>query len=109
LVSEEDFVKKRQEFWDTRVEGDKNVWNTIRAAIDEPDVEQAKSFIEAAGLTLAQGNLLQVLDANSTPYIVPVFVIHDPISYKTEKAEKVPKNFAHKTLKLIIRPMGSNI
>jgi hypothetical protein len=66
-------------------------------------------FIKAAGLKLASGNLLQVLDSNNIPYIIPVFVIHDPVAYKTEKSTNLSKNFAHKTLSLKIRPMGSNI
>jgi hypothetical protein len=38
LISEEELIKKRQEFWDTRVEGDKNVWKTIKAVIEEPSL-----------------------------------------------------------------------
>ena len=61
------------------------MWNTIKAAIDEPNLQQAETYIKAAGLKLASGNLLQILDANNIPYLVPVYVIHDPIAYKSEK------------------------
>jgi hypothetical protein len=37
LVTAEELEKKREEFWNTRVEGDKNVWYTIRAVIEEPN------------------------------------------------------------------------
>jgi hypothetical protein len=60
-------------------------------------------------LKLASGNLLQVLDANNIPYMIPVFVIHDPIAFKIEKSNEIPSNFAHKELSLKIRPMGSEI
>ena len=58
MVSKDELLKKRDEFWHSRVEGDKNVWNTIRAIIDEPNASQAEAYIKAAGLKLASGNLL---------------------------------------------------
>ena len=57
LVPKEELLKKREEFWNTRVEGDKNVWNTIKAVIEEPNAVQAEAYITAAGLKLAAGNL----------------------------------------------------
>ena len=58
LIPQEDLVKKREEFWNTRIEGDRQVWHTIKAAIDEPNLQQAETYIKAAGLKLASGNLL---------------------------------------------------
>ncbi len=49
-----------------------------------PDHSAAETIIQAADLRLAAGSLLTVLDYNGVQYSVPVFVIHDPIAFKTE-------------------------
>ena len=37
-ATREEVERKRKEFWDTRVEGDLRVWETLRNIMNEPDV-----------------------------------------------------------------------
>jgi hypothetical protein len=49
------------------------------------------------------------LDAHGNPYVIPVFVIHDPIAFNEEESHTVPTSTKFIDVDIKIRPMGSNI
>ena len=46
-ISKEDLIKKREEYWNTRVEGDIEIWNTLRMVCDEDTSEGNNIYINA--------------------------------------------------------------
>ena len=45
--------QKREDFWSTRIEGNPEVWNLIKQAIDSNNKDTAKAMIEASELRCA--------------------------------------------------------
>ena len=99
--SAEEVAKKREEFWDTRVEGNLEVWQVLRQALGE-EPSQAESIINAAGLKMPGGLIMQVYDSLGQRYCLPPFVINEPLRYGTEKKLE-PLKTSEKYLDFIIR------
>jgi hypothetical protein len=34
-ISEKDLIRKREEYWNTRIEGDKEIWDTLKMCCSE--------------------------------------------------------------------------
>lgn len=81
--------RERTEFFDTRVSGNPQVWQTIRVALEllwsggEGDVNgglaTAQTIFDAAGITLPTGDLANgVYDALGQSYSLPEVIVSDP-------------------------------
>jgi len=72
----------REEFWDTRVEGSKVTWDTLKAVVEavlNKDIELAHTIAQSAGLVVqANGQLTQVYDPLGELYKLPQYVLSDP-------------------------------
>jgi hypothetical protein len=60
-VTRRQLERRREEFWDTRVTGRREVWMALKAAVEcmqgEGGVELARGIVEAAGVTVPSGEL----------------------------------------------------
>lgn len=72
--------KWRQEFWETRTAGSKQVWELLHTACMETP-ETGICLIEAAGLQLPQNCLTTVIDEAGIYYRVPIACINDPQNF----------------------------
>ena len=50
---------KREEFWNTRVEGQPEVWQTLRCAVEEPDPATAEAIMSAIGVKIVNNMITQ--------------------------------------------------
>lgn len=97
-------MKKRNEFWETRVDGSSTVWKVLHAAILEPNPAEAEAMIKAAGLKMTNGLMLQVYDNLGHRYDVPPYVINEPAKYgKGPLAPSLPIGFNEKTISFTLR------
>ncbi|CAG9329038.1 UBTD2_7 [Blepharisma stoltei] len=80
-ATREEVDKKRKEFWETRVDGNPEVWQLLKGAIDEPLPANSLAMIQAAGLSLADGVLMTVYDQGQHRYEIPPYLINEPEHY----------------------------
>ena len=78
---------KRDEFWRSRVEGNRRMWLAIKAAV-EADSATSLTIIQNNGLKMKRGNITLLEDAEGTLYSIPVFMINNPVSFHKEKKHK---------------------
>ena len=77
--------KRREEFWETRIEAVKSTWEALRFACESDELETSLALLNAAGVKLFQKNLQMSYDKENFRYDIPIFVINDPSSYIEEK------------------------
>lgn len=85
-VSSEQLQRLRSEFWDSRIEGDSQMWATLRAAADArlsggEGSALAAELLRAAGLTPANRKrpcLTKFYDETGVLYVVPPYALRDP-------------------------------
>jgi hypothetical protein len=72
--------EKRAQFWETRVEGRSEMWQTIKMAIETDDAATSLVLLDSAGLTPLQagGEFMFSYDARGFKYDVPMYCIHLP-------------------------------
>ncbi|CAD8079665.1 unnamed protein product [Paramecium primaurelia] len=103
-LSKEEWQQKRVEFWESRIEGQKENWITIKAAL-EADEGTAKTLLQAADLKLIKNSMQIVFDNHGQKYDLPVFVIHNPISFPQKQSydQNLYQNFDRKVVKFKLR------
>ena len=106
--TKEEVQAKIAEFWDTRVQGDTNMWSALRAACDSADSgafhpDTAEAILKASGLTMHQGYLLVCYDELGFKYELPPFVVNEPTSYGETKTDPKPPTQAGVPLTIVIR------
>lgn len=84
--------KERRDWWDTRVTGDTQVWQCLRAAteaLQEGDLATAQTLLDAQGCTCPTGQLWsRVYDDRGAEYKVPEWLVIEPAGIVEE--EEVP-------------------
>ena len=105
----QDVILKREEYWDTRTQGDPNTWRVIRMACEAEDPgtiqsASAQAIIQAAGLRMPQGSILLCYDAHGLKYELPPYVVNEADEYGTgEKLPPVPTNMKEEMLEVTVR------
>ncbi|KAJ2902680.1 Ubiquitin domain-containing protein 2 [Zalerion maritima] len=92
--------REREAFFDTRVTGRPEAWQTIHAALDvlqsptvddatlEENIATAQTMLNAADITLPSGNLANgVYDGLGNYYPLPEYVVSDPTNIVDETTE----------------------
>lgn len=101
-VTQEELIRKREEFWDTRVEGDLECWKLLRMACEAADSASAETIVHAGGLTLAQGTIQVCYDSTGRKYELPPYVINEPVCFRPPEENAVvaiPNETYHLTLR----------
>lgn len=78
--SKEELEKWRSEFWDTRTQGNPEVWLAIKQAIDS-SYEDAAEILKVCEITPYWGSLILWLDKFKFHYRLPVAIINDPVKF----------------------------
>ena len=83
-------MRKRDEFWDTRVEGEVEFWKLLRMACEAADSASAEAIVQAGGLTMPQGTIMVCYDSTGRKYELPPFMVNEPVRYRPpEEADNV--------------------
>ena len=115
-VSPEILRKKRQEFWETRIEGENTTWNALKLATECSDTTLAIEILKSAGIKLIKRTLQMSYDLKLFRYDLPIFLINEPVTFIEDNAEAAPVNEAN--LPIILRlaakdvkvaPMGTDL
>eukprot|EP00735_Rhodelphis_limneticus_P004647 TRINITY_DN16268_c0_g1::TRINITY_DN16268_c0_g1_i1::g.3112::m.3112 TRINITY_DN16268_c0_g1::TRINITY_DN16268_c0_g1_i1::g.3112 ORF type:complete len:117 (+),score=4.08,sp/Q6DG43/UBTD2_DANRE/44.44/4e-19 TRINITY_DN16268_c0_g1_i1:166-516(+) len=81
-LSLQQLERQRDEFWDTRVEGQQLIWETLKAAVEASwtNLELANTIVESAGIIVASnsGDLSLCYDERGGKYEIPVYALRDP-------------------------------
>ena len=84
-VSREALQKKRVEFWETRIEGEKDSWRALRLACECQDIHTTIEVLRTAGMKLINKSLQMSYDPRYLRYDLPMFLINEPVNYIEEK------------------------
>ena len=101
---------KREEFWQTRTTGRRNIWLVIKNAI-EADHETAALLLQMSGISVKIGSITTLEDTNGNIYEIPPFIINEPIYFANEKKKKVAKKIIAENIQIKIkirRPGGAD-
>jgi hypothetical protein len=90
-IEKDELMRKREDFWSSRFEGDKETWETLRN-LCEGDLEdnQLKDLLSAIGITTYSGCINVVYDNKGNLYEIPNYCIHEPLEWDIPKL-KIPK------------------
>jgi hypothetical protein len=103
----EELQIKRNEYWETRVEGVEKSWKALRLACESPESEEGIKAMVAAGMKLVKQTLQLSFDSSGHKYDVPVFCINDPSVFDLPKKKEIKKEeLAGKTIDLKFRRAG---
>lgn len=106
-LTEDQYLKWKDQFWETRVEGFEWVWNLLREAV-ELDDKEAKELLTSKGIK-PEGRLglKMCYDETGKSYILPPAIINEPVGFGEDKekaileAKEEPEE--EKILNLVIR------
>ena len=83
IVPKDELEKRRIAFWETRVEGDPQVWTFLKELIDLPEGEEEnmKAMLEANEITPLRKCINVTYDKEGEVYEIPNYCINEPISF----------------------------
>ena len=93
-IPEEELKKKREAFWGTRVEGNKQTWNFLKEICEMPSGEEnnLEAMLKAYDLTPYNKCINVSYDALGALYEIPNYCIHDPMVYELPEDNKKKPN-----------------
>lgn len=104
LSTKAEVGKKIEEFWDTRIEGNPNVWKVLKSACLEQDLQVAEQIIKSSKISMLSGSLMLTFDEVGYRYDLPVYVINEGLRYGNEKVTpKLMENYKGKDLNITVR------
>jgi len=80
-MTREELMQKRQEFWETRIDGRSEMWQAIRLAAESDDDTTAKVILQSAGLSpydIDRPDYCFCYDERGFRYEVPMYILHEP-------------------------------
>ena len=95
-VSFEELQKIREEFWTSRIEGNKGVWEVLHMICNDNtlSIDDIDSFMKSANIVTYKGCINVTYDSKGFLYEIPNYCINDPVRY--EKIEEDFKNIPEK-------------
>jgi len=93
-ISRVELVKRREEFWDTRIEGKAEMWQAIRMSAEAGDASTAAAIMDSAGLTpydIDKADSCYCYDQLGNRYEVPMFVLYEPSNLLDDNSTNLPK------------------
>lgn len=106
-LTEVEISTKIEEFWETRINGDKEIWNNLRKICLETDENLCKEIIKKSRISLPNKNLMLVYDSRGFRYDLPIFVINPPLKYGSQEKAKSLENIEDKEFQVLIRIAGN--
>lgn len=119
-ITMEELQKQRQEFWESRVDGSRDMWNALQSAAEaflSGDISLGHTILSASNISLPNGTLELSYDELGHEYKVPSYCFTTPSNVTTSKLtiEKLD-NVSKKTiigkplpLKIRVNPGDHNL
>jgi len=104
--TKEEVDKKIQEFWETRVSGNPDIWKLLHMACSQGLPEEAEAICLAGGLQLVNGTMVCTQDDAGFIYELPPFVINPAIEYGKEQSKTQTVSGPSVKLTLKLRSTG---
>jgi hypothetical protein len=92
---------------DTRTEGRRHVWLTIKEACNV-DAATAEVLLDAAEIKVGNGCISLCYDARGQSYVVPIACINDPINFGTDYHVEKLRSKAEPTESSLMTVIGSS-
>ena len=90
-IPEAELKKRRNEFWETRIEGNIDTWNFLREICENKDSDDndIKAFLEANDIITYKNSINVNYDAYGFLYDIPNYCIQDPFLYDLPNENKI--------------------
>lgn len=102
-ATREEVQRKRQEFWDTRVQGSAEHWQALKAACEAADSRTAEAIVKASGLNIHQGGISLCVDSSGLKYELPPFMVNDALVYGQERKTELSPEGKNKPITVTVR------
>lgn len=107
----EEVKRKRREFWQTRVEGNKETWEFLERVCDNPEItdDDVQAYLSAMDVKPYKDCINVVYDGFGGLFEIPNYCIHDPSKYdipKENDKQKPPEekiNFVVKNPEITVK------
>ena len=95
-VTFEELQKLREDFWSSRIEGNKVVWEILHMICNDSSlsIDDIDSFMKSSNIVTYKGCINVTYDSKGFLYEIPNYCINDPVRY--EKKEDDKKNMPKK-------------
>eukprot|EP01017_Pseudomicrothorax_dubius_P009376 TRINITY_DN1316_c0_g1_i4.p1 TRINITY_DN1316_c0_g1~~TRINITY_DN1316_c0_g1_i4.p1 ORF type:complete len:243 (+),score=37.22 TRINITY_DN1316_c0_g1_i4:73-801(+) len=103
-LGKESLEQRREEYWETRVEGNEVAWSALRLACELDDGSEM-TILANVGLRLVANTLQMAYDSRGYRYDVPIFCINDPIAFEDKKKTVDIDAIEDKVLRFKLRSM----
>ncbi len=89
-IPESELKKRRNEFWETRIEGNSDIWNFLREICENKDSDDSdiKAFLEVNDIIPYKNCINVTYDGKGFLYEIPNYCIQDPFLYDLPKEDK---------------------
>ena len=90
-ISKDELKKKREAFWGTRIEGNKQTWNFLKeiCEMQSNEDQNLEAMLQAYDLTPYNNCINVSYDALGGLYEIPNYCIHDPMIYDLPQDHKI--------------------
>ena len=95
-VSFEELIKIREDFWSSRIEGNKVVWEILHMICNDSSlsIDDIDSFLKSNNIVTYKGCINVTYDSKGFLYEIPNYCINDPVKF--EKIEEENKQMPNK-------------
>ena len=103
-ITKEELLRKREEFWQTRVEGNAETWQFLQRICEDPEFEHEdiQAYLSATGVIPYKDCINVTYDTFGGLYEIPNYCIHFPSKYDLpENHKEKPKEEI--TLRFVVR------
>ena len=94
-VPYEELLKIREEFWSSRIEGNKVIWEVLHMICNDNlmSIDDIDGFMKSSNIVTYKGCINVTYDSRGFLYEIPNYCINNPIEYekKEEEIKKIPK------------------
>lgn len=106
-LTEDQYKKWKDQFWETRAEGSEWVWNILREAVDL-QASEAKELLKSNGIKYeSRLGLKMCYDETGKSYVLPPAIINEPVGFgedlEKKKLDQIEAPKDDKTLTLTLR------
>ena len=104
-ITLEKLQKVRDDFWTSRIEGDSEIWELLRAICSDQSLsdEDIVGMLKAGGIVPFRDCINVVYDSKGALYEIPNYCINDPSQYNIPEIEYTKEKPKEEGIKFFIR------
>ncbi len=89
-IPESELIKRRNEFWQTRIEGNSDTWNFLKEICENKDSDDNDilAYLQACDVVPYKSCINVTYDQNGFLYEIPNYCIQDPYIYNIPNEDK---------------------